>query len=103
MGQVDDLPKKGRTGTFIFLLLISTALLQANFAQGQLAQPEKITELRSQAERGVAEAQFLLGVLYHDGLVVPQDGCGFHSEHIFRPQLGYRREGGKPNESPISR
>ncbi len=73
MGQVDDLPQKGRTGTFIFLLLVSTALLQANFAQGQLAQPEKITELRSQAERGVAEAQFLLGLLYHDGLVVPQD------------------------------
>lgn len=68
MEQVGYLLQKGRMGTFVFLLLISTALLPVDFAQA-----DKITELRAQAEQGIAEAQHDLGVLYHNGLGVPQD------------------------------
>ena len=66
--QAGGLPQKGRVGTLVFLLLISTVLLPVDFAQA-----DKLTELQAQAEQGVAEAQHDLGVLYHEGLGVPRN------------------------------
>lgn len=66
--QVDYFLQKGRMGTFVFLLLISTALLPGDFAQAG-----KITELQAQAKQGIAEAQHDLGLLYHEGRGVPQN------------------------------
>ena len=68
MEQVGYFLRKGRMGTFVFLLLISTALLPVDFSQA-----DKITELQAQAEQGVAEAQHDLGLLYQQGRGVPQD------------------------------
>ncbi len=43
--------------------------------------PTALRELRPLAEQGVAEAQFLLGVMYHYGQGVPQDYVQAHMRY----------------------
>ena len=56
--------------------LVATVAVLVALATGAQAQTPELDELRARAEQGDADAQFNLGLMYGNGLGVPEDDTG---------------------------
>ncbi len=77
------------TGRHARLIAISVGL--ALWATGAVAQPGALSDLRTRAEQGNAEAQFMLGSMYADGTVLDQDAVAAAQWFLRSAEQGYAR------------